>query len=60
MGKTTMHGTNIQSSGRLTSGTVSVQHQVGQNTTVGGHVSGYHYGGHTHVTGGGVGISHNF
>lgn len=58
MGKTTMNGTNIVSSGGLTHGTVGVQHQVGPNTTVGGHVSGYHHGGQTHVTEGGVGISH--
>ena len=60
MGKTTMNGTNIQSSGGVTYGTLSVQHQVGPNTTVGGHVSGYNYGGQTRATGGGIGFSHNF
>ena len=55
-----MNGTHIQSSGGVTSGTLSVQHQVGPNTTVSGHVSGYNYGGQTRATGGGIGFSHSF
>ena len=60
MVETTMHGTSFQSSGGVTSGTVAVQQPVGPNTTISGHVSGYHHGGQTHVTGGGIGFSYNF